>query len=357
MRLAQLDINHVRNLVGAHLECCPGINCLYGENAAGKTAVLEAIHLLARARSFRTPRIGDVIQHGRTSLTVVAQLVDDNGKHIITGLDKSVSSTQIRFNGARITRRSEQAQNLPLLIITPDSQRILAGTPRERRHWLDWAMFHMEPDYIGSWQNYYQALRHRNILLRKGGKDEQFSPWENAMADAAERIIVLRRRYISRLQEGLQQCADGLFKGVKIAINSAGDGKETYLNCLRTQRDNDIRLGHTQSGPHREDITFYTNGHEAGKTLSRGEGKLFVILLMLVQAYEYQTKKREYPLILMDDLSVELDGKTREVVFALLSALNMQIFITATTPEIRKVKNTEYRRFHVKQGKVTKVVK
>lgn len=113
MRLAQLDINYVRNLVGAHLECCPGINCLYGENAAGKTAVLEAIHLLARARSFRTPRIGDVIQHGRTSLTVVAQLVDDNGRHIVTGLDKSVSSTQIRFNGARITRRSEQAHNPP----------------------------------------------------------------------------------------------------------------------------------------------------------------------------------------------------------------------------------------------------
>ena len=130
MRLAQLEINYVRNLVGVCIECSPGINCLYEENAAGKTAILGAIYLLARARSFRTPRVGDVIQHSRESLTVAAQLVDDNERDVITGLEKSAESTWIRFNGTKISRRPEQAMNIPLLLITPDSQRLLVGAPQ-----------------------------------------------------------------------------------------------------------------------------------------------------------------------------------------------------------------------------------
>lgn len=274
MLLAQLDINHVRNLTGVHLECCSRINCIYGENAAGKTAILEAIHLLSRARSFRTPKIWDVIQYGSNSLTIAAQLVDAHDGHVATGLEKSAGTTQLRFNGARVTRRSEQAKNFPLLLVTPDSHGVLTGTPRERRHWLDWAMFHVEPGYIDNWQAYHRALRHRNALLRNGGKDEQFSLWEKTMAGAAERLVKLKQGYILCLQDRLKQCVNGLFKSVEIVLNSKDEGKEEYQHRLKTQRVNDIRLGHTQSGPHREDITFFANGHEAGRTLSRGEGKL-----------------------------------------------------------------------------------
>ena len=144
MQLTRLGINNVRNLSDLKMECGPRVNVIYGKNVAGKTAILESIHLLARSNSFRTPRIMDVIQHNKEQLTVTAELQDDNKQTITAGLEKNRETTKIRFNGHKITKRSEQAQNIPLLSISPDAQRLLSGTPRERRHWLDWSMFHVE---------------------------------------------------------------------------------------------------------------------------------------------------------------------------------------------------------------------
>src|SRR5690606_10201525 len=125
MHLSELAIFDLRNLTEVHMECGPGLNIISGKNAAGKTAVLEAIHVLARASSFRTPRINDVIQHGKQRLTVTASILNKDDKPISTGLEKSRQATKIRFDGCNVSKRSDQARNIPVMTATPESHSLL----------------------------------------------------------------------------------------------------------------------------------------------------------------------------------------------------------------------------------------
>ena len=350
MRLAELDICNVRNLTEIHMECGPGINIISGKNAAGKTAILEGIHLLARASSFRTPRINDVIQFGKPQLSITARLKDERNNMIITGLEKSRQTTKIRFNGLNVNKRSEQARNLPVLTVSPDSHRLLQGTPRERRHWLDWSMFHVEPVYMESWQNYHHALRQRNALLRQPGNQAQFDTWEIALAKATVLLRRVRKTYIDGIKARIQYIADSSIGQIGIDLLSEDQEAETIRHNLNQQRKTDLAAGFTQHGQHREDIVFNINGREASKVLSRGEGKLFVLFLILAQALEYKSIKQQQPIMLIDDLSAELDGEAREIIFEQLQQQELQAFITNTEPLGNGA--DQYRQFHVEHGKV-----
>ncbi|MEE9552209.1 MAG: DNA replication/repair protein RecF [Gammaproteobacteria bacterium] len=353
MYLERVGIQHVRNLTNVEIEADPKINFFFGANATGKTAILEAIHLLARAKSFRSPRIRDIIQHKKPLLSVTAQLIADNQAVITTGLEKSSSETRLKFNGEKISRVSEQAQNIPLFVITPESHRILAGTPKDRRHWLDWAMFHVEPRYIDDWRDYHQALRHRNALLRKRADASQFVAWETVMADTALRLGEYRRTYLSRIQQHIIQ--KGVYEKVEIAQNpEPADG---LLHRLSKQREIDMKIGYTQTGPHRADIVFSINGQEAGKILSRGEAKLFIVMLMSGQAIEYKDKTGNSPVMLVDDISAEFDEKRCIQAIDYLVSLNAQLFINSVLAETAERINSQFAMFHVEHGKVSKVVK
>lgn len=352
MRLKELDIYDVRNLTEVHMECSPGINIIYGKNAAGKTAILEGIHLLARVCSFRTPRINDVIQHGKQQISIMARLNDEHNNKIVTGLEKSRQATKIRFNGLNVNKRSEQARNLPVLTISPDSHRILHGVPRERRHWLDWSMFHVEPAYMEYWQKYHHALRQRNALLRLCANQAQFDIWENVLANSAVLLRRVRKTYIDRINAQIPYIANGGIRQVGIDLRSEEQDQETIRANLRQQRKADLVAGYTLYGPHREDIVFNINGREASRSLSRGEGKLFVLFLIMAQALEYKSIKQQQPIMLIDDLSAEIDDEARKRILEQLQCQDLQAFITTTNPEYLENGAEILKRFHVEQGSV-----
>jgi DNA replication and repair protein RecF len=271
---------------------------------------------------------------------------------IITGLEKSTQTTKIRFNGLNVNKRSEQARNLPVLTISPDSHRLLQGAPRERRHWLDWSMFHVEPVYMESWQNYHHALRQRNALLRRPGNQAQFDIWENALAKASVLLRRVRKTYVNRVKSQTQNIANSYIGQIGIDLRSEEQETEAIRDGLNQQRKADIAMGFTQQGQHREDIIFNINGREASKALSRGEGKLFVLFLILAQALEYKSIKQQQPIMLIDDLSAELDGEAREIILEQLQQQDLQAFITTTSPESLGGGTAQYRQFHVEHGKV-----
>ncbi len=204
MLFDSLKVNYVRNITYVSIKPSTHLNIITGPNASGKTALLEAMYLLARARSFRTPRIKDVIQYNQDTLRVVAQVSKSRAGSVPTGIEKTHGTTLIRYNGESLKTVSEQANNIPLLVITPDTQTLVTGSPKQRRHWMDWAMFHVEPTYIHEWRSYQKALRHRNILLKRGGSNQQLSSWENSMSGAAAILDELRRKFVESLQEQLK---------------------------------------------------------------------------------------------------------------------------------------------------------
>lgn len=356
MHLVKLDINDVRNLSELSLPCHPRFNIISGKNAAGKTAILESIHLLARVSSFRTPRISDVIQHGKNNLSVTALIKDKEDRQIITGIEKGRRSTQIKFNGNKVLKRSEQARNLPVITITTESHRLLYGTPRERRHWLDWSMFHVEQGYMQNWHDYHYALRQRNALLRTTLDKKQYEGWEETLAKKAVKLRKARGEYVARISELLKETINTNSANITINLHSAEEDENQIRAGLAQQRKSDAAAGHTQNGPHREDIIFTVNDREAGKVLSRGEGKQLVMFLLVVQAEEYRRRTGRTPLLLVDDLPSELDEAAREKVLNMLEKQNQQLFITTTNTDLLDLKGLPHTVFHVEHGKLVKVV-
>lgn len=357
MQLEQLVINGVRNITCVQLDCGYSTNIITGKIAAGKTAILESIYLLSRATSFRTPRLNDVVQHGKQGFSVSTRL-QINGTENQAGIEKNRSGTQIRFNGSRVRRRSEQALNIPVIAYTAETSKLLYDIPRERRHWLDWSMFHVEPDYMDVWRTYHHALRQRNTLLRANiVNEDQYQPWEKVMAETAFWLNLARNEYLAKINDEVNKNTRQLLGESTIRMSGIHGEKGVLRKQLEQQRTNDRRAGHTREGPHRHDVCFQLNGYPAGKTLSRGEGKQFLLFLLIAQARVLVHTRKQYPIVLIDDLPAELDRGTCSRVFNLLARQPGQIFVTAIDEDQLTPETGTTKRFHVEHGKLAKLVK
>ena len=357
MRLDSLTIRQVRNLSDVNIAPNPETNIIYGENASGKTAILESIYLLSKARSFRTAHIKEVIQHKQEDLTVSGLIHTRNNKIVSTGLRKSSKETEIRYNGERVKAVSEQAKNVVVQTANPDNTKLLTGSPKDRRKWIDWALFHVEHDYLEIWHSYHRALRNRNALLRRAAKEEEFFVWESIMANTAKDLKGRWRNYLDCLQQYYQQTADQhACAGVTFVARKDKYKTDGYLDYLQSARPSDIKAGFTQQGPHKADFEFKIEGKHINTVFSRGQIKLFVVLLSIAQAKLLKNERQTTPIFLVDDLTAELDKKTVDMLLELLYQEKMQLFITSTDPgEIIK-NNKETALFHVEQGRVKNVI-
>lgn len=359
MHIEYLQAQNVRNLTNIELAPGPRLNLFIGPNASGKTALLEAIYILSRGRSFRTPKTMDVIQHNQESLLVAAELNRSFAKPIRTGVVKSRSKTVIRYDGDIIKRTSDQAKNLPVVLIAPDTHRLITGEPRQRRHWLDWGMFHVEPDYLNLWRDYHKSLRQRNALLKKGRFDnELLMGWELSLSDTGTRISLLRRNFINNIQKVIN----------KLLVNKDIDPPEfRYLqgwseeeelkDCLDRERPVDKTIGYTRSGIHRADIEFVIDGYPLSSVFSRGRIKQFIATLLLAQTVVIQDITGLRPVVLIDDFGAEIDTVTRSRLVNMLLEREIQAFITSTESNQELVNHQAMEMFHVEHGKLRKVVK
>jgi DNA replication and repair protein RecF len=147
MRIKSLGVRNLRLFSAADLDSFGQINVIYGPNASGKTSLLEAIYLLATARSFRTPNMLELLRHGSDTLQVTAKVVNAQGREIPLGLERNCDTLLLRAGGKRVHRASELAQWLPAQIVHPESHQLISGGPKGRRRFLDWGVFHVEPAF------------------------------------------------------------------------------------------------------------------------------------------------------------------------------------------------------------------
>lgn len=357
MQIKQIRIQHVRNVENQCLDLNSGINLIQGANAAGKSSFIEAIYLLSRTKSFRASRIRDVIQHKQKELNIFCEYQKNDSPHRL-GIAKGHGKTEIKLNGVAILSASELAYEFPVYLITPESHILLTGTPKNRRHWLDWSLFHVEQDFLSIWKDYHKALRHRNSLLKSGGKSTEFETWESLMASSAGEITQLRQNYLEKLNNAFSAYLAKLFpEKAEIRLLPGFEQEKQLKQILIEQREGDSQRGFTQSGPHKADIQFVYQGLEASKTLSKGQMKLFLSALTLAQAELTEKTTGETAVLLLDDLSAELDSQSTEALYRLISEQSIQSVITTldNLPEIL-VNNTQTTRFHVEHGSFKKMV-
>jgi len=357
MYFERIQATHVRNLNSNPFEPGTKLNFLIGQNASGKTAFLEAVYILARGKSFRTAKIKDVINHEEAEIQVTARIKYRNRTNSEkAGIKKGKGQTKIRLNGETVKTISEQAKNIPIILFDPESKNVITGTPKNRRHWLDWSLFHVEQGYLDVWKEYHRALRQRNFLLKnKNFNNELLSGWEKIMEQTAKTLTRQRSKYIREVKEDLIKtaslsCLNNNMLDIKLASGER-EGKE-FLTTLLDGRTGDARLGHTRYGPHRADIMFNSEEKQIADVFSRGQIKLFMFILMLSQSNILMRRTNEIPVLLIDDLSAELDDKTKQFIFKILKEIDNQVFITSTIPEISRI--IEGSVFHVEQGALVK---
>lgn len=359
--IQQLSIADIRNISSVSIKPSPSVNVLYGLNGSGKTSVLEAIHILGVARSFRTSRIKPVINCDTAACTVFARIGVTSGS-IPVGVSRNLrdEALQIRVSGESLKSTSELARLLPLQVINPDAFRLLEGSPKMRRKFIDWGVFYMgHHDFFPLWKRMKKALKQRNSLLRHGRIDcSELTSWNIEFEKAANAIDVLRRDYVQRLTPVFNNVLSELTKLENLTLQYyRGWDKEQSLNeVLVSGLVRDAQSGYTYSGPQRADLRIRNGLVSAVDTLSRGQIKLVVCALKLAQGFLYKELSGKQCVFLVDDLPSELDIPHRLALCQLFQKMNCQTFITCIEKDALEncwLPETEVKMFHVKHGKIT----
>ena len=358
MRLEQLEVRNVRILSRVELAPGSGLNVFEGANGSGKTSLLEAIHLLGSGRSFRTHRLGELITRGEDWLRVRGDVRGEDGAGESVGVEKRRDGLRIRVAGDDVRSASVLARRLPLVVITPDSQRLLTDGAVLRRQLMDWALFHVEPTYLEVVQRYRRALRQRNAALREGAGPGVLAPWDQEVGEAGEALHRQRERFLEGiLPRYAETLAELLSLAVDIRYQPGWEATRGLAETLAEHTPRDRARGFTGVGPHRADLRFATQEAPLHQVLSRGEGKLFVVGLVLAQGRFLQEQQGRRPIVLVDELASELDGDSRGRFFRLLAALEAQIFVTTVSRElVTDAAGEGSRVFHVERGKPLKMV-
>jgi DNA replication and repair protein RecF len=355
MALNHLSIHNLRNIQAASIEPCERLNLIYGPNGSGKTSLLEAIYLLGRGKSFRSAYSRRIVRHDQDELTVFAKIRSaDGGKHSL-GLQIKEGRIRAKANGAYEQKSSNLAQLLPLLLISPDGDKLIKGSPRQRRRFLDWGLFHVEHDFLAIWQRYNRLLYQRNALLRQR-KREMLPPWDSQLVEVANHLDRFRREYVTILAHQAERILSQLLEidGLEFRYLPGWPGTEDYGSALQQSLESDLKAGFTQRGPHRADLSLKVGGRAAAEVLSGGQQKLAACALLLAQASVFNQRKQENCVILVDDLPAELDSRHRHAFMELLYSIGGQLFVTVTDRHLLDVTPfAERRMFHVEHGQVT----
>ncbi|MEP5569186.1 MAG: DNA replication/repair protein RecF [Halioglobus sp.] len=359
--LSRLQINHVRNLLGVRLEGFQRVNVFFGHNGSGKTSVLEAIHLLGMARSFRGS-IKSLVTHGQDHCTVFGAL---EPRSTTLGVQRGVTGeVKIKIAGSPVRTVAELVEYLPVQVINADSFDLLTGSPGARRQYLDWGVFHVEHRFFDQWQRFQRGIKQRNKLLRRVKMaTEELAVWTHELAQSGEALSRYRESYFNlltpRFLEIMAQLAPSL-SGLELRYRKGWDKQLDYQQALENSMLTDIEQGYTHVGPQRGDVRVLTEGYVAAETLSRGQQKLVVCGLKLAQGQLMAEMGRGSCTYLVDDLPSELDLQHSSLVCGLLAGMNAQVFITCVHQnDIEAVWPQENQQdlamFHVEHGSITPV--
>lgn len=360
MRVNSLDISNLRNIMSARIEPDPCLNCFTGDNGAGKTSILEALAVLSKGRSFRTGQISSLIGPEQPHFQVISKIESQTGALHQLGMERSTDQWTARHNGDNVSQLSDLTELLPYVLLEPSSHTLVSGPPDGRRKYLDWGVFHVKHSFLTLWRRYNRSLKQRNAALRQSNQAVVESLDPQLIAFGGD-LHLAREQYAENLAAVLKESLplfNQTLEGIGMVYRKgwSGDTLEDAIN-LSFQRDMD--RGATGPGPHKADLVLTLNGAPAKDRLSRGEQKAMTAAMVLAQA-RMICESGNPPILLLDDLSSELD---EEHLIKVLSAgldLGVQTWLTGTelSPAILKqteVIETGYAMFHVEHGRVSRV--
>jgi DNA replication and repair protein RecF len=361
LRVHALEARQFRNLEQVLIEPHARFNVLSGDNGQGKTNVLEAIYLLGTLRSFRAGKTEEMVRFGAAQALVRARVEKLQTQRMLeVTLAPGHKHARVDGKGARA---SDYFGGFNVVLFAPEDLRLPKGPPSGRRRFVDRAVWNAHPSYLGEVQTYEKVLRSRNAVLRDGGpkdqSDSMLEVYDEQLAKAAVAIVSRRRALVEELGPRVR----GAFAEVTQAGLALEIGYETELDIsqvehslrekLIAERRKDLARGATSSGPHVDDLTLVLDGKPARLYASQGQLRAIVLALKIAEIEFLREKLGDSPVLLLDDVSSELDPKRNAQLFDFLKSVPCQAFIT-TTHRSHVLLAEERLDFHVVAGAVTR---
>jgi len=363
--LNTIRVKNCRIIKDTQLTLSPRLNVIIGDNASGKSSLLEALCILSRGRSYRSSRITEVIRHQENSLLCTAKLhYAQYDKVISMGIEKTAKYTTIRINQETVKSQATLSKTLPITIIHPDSVDLITGGPRLRRAFIDWIAFYQTADFYALWKKYKRILKQRNYCLRDRSQAYALPYWTEQLIQYQAPLHQYRLEALETLQKNFSHYQIGLWEDAQVTMSlSTGLPQDidihdnSALEALFANRlEQDLKTHKTFYGVHRADLHIRINQHMASKVVSRGQLKMLSILLLIAQSASVSSETTEKGIIAIDDLTAELDSNNRQRLLDLLLQTQQQLMMTSTPNGLERINlddNVEKQMFQVKQGVFT----
>lgn len=355
MFISYLKLRNFRNHENLELNPSPKLNIIIGDNAEGKTNIVEAIHFLSLARSFRTYETADLITKGRQFATIEAGVVQESTKREIRAV-LTDSTKKIMCNGKPVKKLSELSNLVNVIVFQPKDVMMFNDSPNVRRNFLDINISKKSPIYLEALMRYEKLLKERNIILKDDNPDMvQLDVITSQMIEASETIVNYRSAYVREINKMLSRIITSLKGEKEVAeliyhpfILITDSFKEKAQKAYQRGLERDLKSKATQIGVHREDITMKLNGEDIATHGSQGENRIVVIALKLCPYFLIEDKDLK-PIIVLDDVMSELDKEHQKRLISFVEKLE-QVFITSVNTNITNAsifevkKNTLIRR-------------
>src|SRR4030066_275598 len=376
MFIKELSLRNFRNYPELAISFNKGLNIFIGENAQGKTNLLEAVHFIHSLQSFRTQDEKGLIKASSDNAHLSAEIEKEGG---ITNLSALIDykGKRVKLNGKRISKTSELLSRLAVITFSPDDLFLIKDLPSERRRYFDKAILPHSPSYLKTGIRYDNILERRNRLLRdirdsKGGAENTLlRPWDEQLVEEGTRILLKRQGFVGQIRPFLEKIFLSISRSNKmpaltyesqllplseafLEADITDRIKELFWRSLDEKRDEELRYGYTLVGPHKDDFQFAINDQKAKATASQGQHRMMILSLKLSEAALYKEAFGEYPVLLLDDVFSELDEIRAEALIEQILDMEIeQVFITAAKKESIPTSKKGCSFYLIKEGTVS----
>ncbi|WP_088536840.1 DNA replication/repair protein RecF [Geobacter sp. DSM 9736] len=362
MKLIKLHVRGFRNLEESTLSFGSRFNIFHGNNAQGKTNLLEAIFILGTMKSFRLAKNQDLIGWDQASSLISGSVEKDCVSREITLLIER-QGKKVRVDRKAVSRLSDFFGSLNVVVFSPEDLAMIKAAPETRRRYLDRAVFSSDLTYLRHFHEYGKLLRHRNSLLRSGDTGS-LDIWSRKLVETGAKIITSRLTYIEAINplvSGFYRQIAGKDESAEIAYQPhcldrdrlVPDPEAHFSERLLAREREELQRGTTVIGPHRDDLEFLLDGKLLRVHASQGQQRTFVLALKMAEIEYLRTKFTFPPVLLLDDMTSELDKDRNGNLMEFLESRQMQVFITTTTLQNIKLHDIEkYPSFHIEAGRV-----
>ena len=345
LNVENIRLINFRNYKNIEFKLNKNLNIFIGNNAQGKTNLIEAVYMCATGRSFRTNRDKEIINFCKDEAYVGASVCIENYNKFIEIKLHRDKSKRIRINKTELESYKDLNSGLNVVIFTPEDLKIVKGGPNERRNFLDEAISGIKPMYSYNINKYKKILFQRNNLLKssKFKKDlkELLDIFDNQIVKVGTNIILNRHEYVGKLNAISRDIHSEItYKQEELSLKYITnvpiledrlEMERAYLNLMRKNLKRDIECNTTEIGPHRDDIEMYINGNDARIYGSQGQQRTIILSVILSEVELLKDDRGTYPVLLLDDVFSELDENRRAFLISFFK--DIQTFITTTEGE------------------------